>query len=844
MVTTKFNKQRLLHNLRHYLPGQMSLKDFVHHNPLHVEQGKPFFEAIFRMSAIFGTHVTFSIDEYRALYKQGRIKKEIIEYVITLEKGKNNIDDWFDKMLSKEYSVPYTERIGALRKGWKEGYKINMDDLVQPLLFRIINSYLDQGISSWPFPFEDQGLINAIRVLERNSFSSFFKNARTRNILFSKDLSIEKLLKLLVGKEDFYENYLYDQQFGHKGWSGIIAAIEKNPATIRYAKNINLEDFIILELLLEIDVLDYYLKKKWEPLAEKVDLPKIDYWGAHTETDFENVLELWQRAFEWDHYDMVLSGLQFAAKSTRIPDVKTPFFQGVFCVDDREGSLRRHIELLDKNHETWGAPGYFGAAFFFQPYGGKFYEKNAPVSADPKHIIRETSIHEHYKREILHNSESYQFSKGLILSLVLGVWAGIQLFLDLFRPKMHEDIADAFDYMSKYSDLEIECKDVNNKIDGLQVGYTIDEMTPIVEGILTGIGLTSNFAPVVYIVAHGSTSANNPHHGAHDCGACSGRPGGVNARVFAYMANQPRVRAELKKKGFDIPDSVQFVGAMHDTASDIIDYYDEEILSIENQEFHKKIVQMMEDALDNNAVERARRFASIDKKGTKKQIRQAIKNRSVSYFEPRPELGHGTNSLCYVGGREKIKGLFLDRRAFLQSYDYRVDPDGVILRDVLAPLPNVCGGINLEYYFSRMDLEKMGAGTKLPHNIMGLIGVSNSSDGDLRPGLPLQMIENHDPVRLLMMIEHRPAVIMNILENDASMMEWFKNEWLILTVLDPDTHALYYFHRTAFIPYSPIHEISAHVEDIMKEIDISQGMKTNHIFEATKENMPVHVYKK
>ena len=75
---------------------------------------------------------------------------------------------------------------------------------------------------------------------------------------------------------------------------------------------------------------------------------------------------------------------------------------------------------------------------------------------------------------------------------------------------------------------------------------------------------------------------------------------------------------------------------------------------------------------------------------------------------------------------------------------------------VLAPLAGVCGGINLEYYFSRMDNEKMGAGTKLPHNVTGLIGVTNSSDGDIRTGLPLQMVENHDPVRLLMMIEHYP----------------------------------------------------------------------------------------
>ena len=37
---------------------------------------------------------------------------------------------------------------------------------------------------------------------------------------------------------------------------------------------------------------------------------------------------------------------------------------------------------------------------------------------------------------------------------------------------------------------------------------------------------------------------------------------------------------------------------------------------------------------------------------------------------------------------------------------------------------------------------------------MGLIGVANGIDGDLRPGLPSQMIEVHDPVRLLVIAEH------------------------------------------------------------------------------------------
>ncbi|MBK6523956.1 MAG: DUF2309 family protein [Sphingobacteriaceae bacterium] len=134
------------------------------------------------------------------------------------------------------------------------------------------------------------------------------------------------------------------------------------------------------------------------------------------------------------------------------------------------------------------------------------------------------------------------------------------------------------------------------------------------------------------------------------------------------------------------------------------------------------------------------------------------------------------------------KNLFLDRRAFLNSYDYRTDPEGKLLAGVMKPLGPVCGGINLEYYFSRMDNHKLGAGTKLPHHVMGLIGVSNSCDGDLRPGLPLQMIEVHDPVRLLILVEHFPEVILNTIQSTPDMYEWFINEWvhLVLCILRRD----------------------------------------------------------
>src|SRR5690606_3118278 len=114
-------------------------------------------------------------------------------------------------------------------------------------------------------------------------------------------------------------------------------------------------------------------------------------------------------------------------------------------------------------------------------------------------------------------------------------------------------ISNAFAHMNSKGKLTVENKDLNDRENNLQIGFTIDEMATRVASLLNGIALTKHFAPLVYVVAHGSSSANNPHHGAHDCGACSGRPGSVNSRVFAIMANNPRVRAILNKQGITIP---------------------------------------------------------------------------------------------------------------------------------------------------------------------------------------------------------------------------------------------------------------------------------------------------
>lgn len=839
---TEFDEKHVLHQLKHYLPTQTPIRDFIHHNTLHAFQDTNFFEAIFKASKIFGYQVTLELEDYRRLFLMGRISNEVLQNILSQNVGADEVQDWKYRMFHKAYDCNNEFRIGRLRSFWKANYHIDLDNLVHPLLFRILCSYLDQGISIVPFPNVSDGLIDAIRKLEQTSAVSFFQSDRARQLLISESFSITSLLNILVGDSKFYEEYLFDQQFSHHGWSGMVAVVEEEPHTLLYSKKVSLKDLILLELLLEIDQLDTVLGKRWKPLSSSVTITPKDLFSDIQPSELNDVLKYWQLAFEWSYYDQVLSGLNVVNQKP-IEAIDQVSFQAVFCIDERECSLRRHVESIDKRAETFGSPGFFGVEFYFLPSGGKFLEKLCPAPVTPKFLIKEFGAEPIHEKELFHTKKTLTIFSGLVYSILGGFLAGFKLFMNLFKPQMSPAISNAFAHMGEQTTLAVEANHPLVIENGLQVGFTVEEMAVRVQSVLQSIGMIDSFAPLVYLVAHGSSSANNPHHGAHDCGACSGRPGAVNARVFAQMANHVEVRKILNTKNIQIPETTQFIGAMHDTASDVIGFYDENILSKENLQFHLVYKQKFEMALDLNAKERSRRFASIDTKNDLATIRSAIKARSVSYFEPRPELGHGTNALCFVGRRSSIKGLFLDRRAFMNSYDYTIDPNGEILFNVIKPLPTVCGGINLEYYFSRVDNQKFGAGTKLPHNVMGLIGVANSSDGDLRPGLPLQMIEVHDPVRLLMIVEHFPEVVLNTINQNKALFEWFEMEWVHLIAMHPLTKEFYYFRKNKFERYTPQQVAIPTIDDFQNFVENALEMETNHILHATQENLSVHLLK-
>ena len=493
-----FSEAHVLHELKHFLPAQQALKDFIHHNSLHAFQHMKFYDAIFKASKIFGFQVHLQLTEYREMYHTGRIREDILIKVIADKKGKAAVDEWKQKLINHEYDTINRPRIGQLRKHWKDIYHLDLDNKVHPLLFRILCAFLDQGIAIKSFPVVNKPFMESIKEMEQNSFVSFFKTKAVKQKFLSGDYSIAELLKTIVGKEAYFEQYVFDQQFAHHGWSGFVSAVEDNPQTLLDRKQITLKELLGFELLLELDALNHALANKWKPLANHVNTPPVNLFADVPKTEFAEAIELWQDAFEWSYYDSVLKGILLSneKRAAQINHVSAvpPLgggggLQAIFCSDEREVSIRRHIEAVDKKAETFGAPGFFGVEFYFQQQDSKFYDKLCPAPVTPKYLIKESNATSVREEELIYTKYTHDILAGFFLSIGFGFWAFAKKIQLLFRPKMSPAISNAYGHMDKLSGPTIRNKYPKKTENGLQIGYTLDEMVTRGEGFLRGIGL-------------------------------------------------------------------------------------------------------------------------------------------------------------------------------------------------------------------------------------------------------------------------------------------------------------------------------------------------------------------
>jgi len=805
----KFNLDASIDHLSHWLPTQGPIKDFIHHNTLHSVQQHPFHDGVAIAARIFGARSYLPLADYQKRYRRGRITDQAISWAIAQSAAAINDAEAFRASLfiedDRSHYPPVSLANQGIRHAWLTRLEIDLNALVHPVLFRLLANFLDQGISRWTLPRSGERFWDCVGRLVHNSLLPLypFHESAVRALLLEKpDQVIQTCLEKIVGDERLYEQYLLEMLLAHPGWAGMVRLVEQNPQALLARRAISLKEMIAVELACELAFLHLKKGRQFQPIAAGPlphTIPLLHDPAFKPRVPLR--LKVWHEAMEWTLHSELLKAIATHAEANPAAtagDAK-PSIQALFCIDDRECSLRRHLEALNPAIETFGAAGFFGIDFLYQGLDDAFPVAQCPVIIQPKHLVRESSLTRQPDKK--KNGEelkdlhvkSHSLFRGWLYTQTLGIGYALQLAWSVFRPggklpnikKLSEVKAHTHLHLLRESDLPTE--------DGRMLGFSFTEMADRIEGLLRNIGLTRHFAPLIVVVAHGSSSANNPHFAAYDCGACSGKPGAPNARAFTWMANHDSVRALLRERGIDIPASTRFIAAMHNTSRDEIIYFDEHLLAEHPATGLDAFRGTMQRALEMNAFERSRWFELGPQNQDKQAAHAHVKERAVSIFEPRPEYNHSNNLYCVVGKRALTRDLYMDRRAFLHSYDPESDTQGTILARILGAVIPVCGGINLEYLFSRIDNSVYGAGTKLPHNVIGLLGVANGVEGDLRTGLPNQMIEVHEPARLLIVIEQSRNIVDKALLKIGDLREWLDHDWVRFACCEPTDNAMYFY---------------------------------------------------
>jgi uncharacterized protein YbcC (UPF0753/DUF2309 family) len=723
-----------------------------------------------------------------------------------------------------------------------------VDEIIHPWLIRLCAVFLDQGTAYLPMPHRERGFYESVRTLLAQRGGVFPKYLaglddefqRQQHLSYSATDTVLDCLAKLHYREADWPAVLQAELLALPGWAGLMRTLEDEPGLApHHAVPCSLMDFLAVrltmsrvasrmggaEIMQEESPLKTQERRRLSRAARVYDAARVvrlsaaevtrlpeDEWAAFASevrafngVERRRVLHL---AYERWHEREILRGLASHRKYSSLTDGAEingiPPAQVFFCIDEREESMRRAIEEVDPMVETFSSAGYFGVAVDYKGIDDPHSAAFCPVVVKPEHSVLEQPKPDdsgllesrRWRRRFLGLLmrnwlvSSKTLLRGWLSTSVLGLLSAVPLVGHLLAPRryalLREWLNKAF-LPEPRTELTLmrNTAQSHEAVSGMLTGFAPEEKTERVESVLRPAGLVSGFARVVVVLGHGSTSLNNPHESAHDCGACGGRRGGPNARLFAAMANRPEVRVRLRERGIDIPHDTWFIGGYHDTCSDDVELFDLDSLPPTHQADVDRVRECLELARTRNAHERARRFESCSPDAGPRDGLRHVEERSEHLAEPRPEYGHCTNAVCVVGRRRLTRGLFLDRRAFLVSYDANQDVADESLATLMAAVVPVCAGISLEYYFSFVDNERYGCGTKLPHNVTGLLGVMDGHASDLRTGLPWQMVEIHEPVRILFVIETTPERLSRVIDASPSLKQLVENHWIRVATVDP-----------------------------------------------------------
>jgi uncharacterized protein YbcC (UPF0753/DUF2309 family) len=477
---------------------------------------------------------------------------------------------------------------------------IDTDEWTRSLQIRFISAYVDQGFAPWPMPERDRGIYAAFMTLyRRKETRACGEWARHLVTMLDDDeraqrdgsASLGHSLEELGVPHEEREAFLVGEALWLRGWAGMVRQLETRPDRApTFALPATLVDYLAVQLLLSRAALTHAMERAGiaGPLSHLGELAWLPETGA---TKVERTWSLFQLAQVCDlpaarvsalsrdealTLSMCMTALdgrsrrrllhvayerhlrhRFYDAIVQLPlaeDSPMPTFQALFCLDEREESIRRHLEEVDPGVETFATGGFYGVAMYYRGAHAARARPLCPVAITPEHYVTEVDDRPRGLRHRLAaridqsvHSGSRTFWRGAVITAVLGALWVIPLVLRVVFPWSRR-LRGALFRGADGTRLELDRKGGAPPL-GRTIGFTVDEMAAIVRGQLEPIGILQHMAPLVFVFGHGSTSLNNPQESAHDCGACGGGRGGPSARAFARMANDPRVRERLAEEG-------------------------------------------------------------------------------------------------------------------------------------------------------------------------------------------------------------------------------------------------------------------------------------------------------
>jgi uncharacterized protein YbcC (UPF0753/DUF2309 family) len=746
-------------------------------------------------------------------------------------------------------------------------YALDTDAWIHPPLIRFLAGYLDQGLAHWSMPHRHLGIHGCFLEIYRTSLGAQSGPwARTLPDVVAEEYaagrdaltSIAHSLEELGVADAERSEYLRAELLALRGWAGIVRQIEERPDRVPvHGLTVTLRGYLAVRLLFERAALEAAAKevsfdgsvsqlRPW--LSDRIPAPAppttierawplfhiaqlcgldasiVEQWAPTHVGALESELrelddlrrrrilhQAFERAIRYRLYDAI-------AQHTAQPSPAHPAFQAVFCLDEREESFRRHLEEVEPACETFSTAGFYNVAMYHESVTDAHPRPLCPVAIRPDHYVAEIEtdadrllrrsqrLHRRAAGFLGYNVHvgSRMPVRGALLMTTFGWLALIPLVMRVVFPWISSRwrVLQQTSVGAGRTRLQVDREEVIPPI-GKYSGFTVREMADIVRRVLEDIGICHRLSPLVLVLGHGSVSLNNPHESAHDCGACGGGRGGPNARAFAQMANDPRVRQLLAAEGLPLRADTWFVGAQRNTCNNDVTFFDEDLVPTTLRPLFERAIAAIETTRRREAHERCRRFDAVPRWYPPAAALAHVQGRAADLAQPRPEYGHATNAFCIVGSRARTRGLFLDRRAFLVSYDASRDDEGGVLGRIMQAVVPVVAGISLEYYFSYVDPTGYGCGTKLPHNVTSLLGVMDGAQSDLRTGLPWQMVEIHEPTRLAIVVEAPRERLWHVVRANAGIERLVRNRWIWLASFDADSGVVSELGPDGFVAHAP-----------------------------------------